>query len=209
MAQGLGVGASVRALPGVGKERMFEPFLKGEFLAPSANGFVRIAPKTPALDFFNSLWSFKTSFISNDQGIVFCYLSFCIKAKRKVNPLCFPDAMYCVPTQRTLPVPPLKGGKWGVVWFVFCFIRYVFRTQYCVPTGVIISFVLICHFGIPCCISVIKLIFVRFFFVGTRHDASVIVLVSVFADASCCVPTFSSFVFCGHTMACPYLSLIT
>ena len=28
-----------------------------------------------------------------------------------------------------------------------------------------------------------------FIFVGTRHDASVIVLVSVYADASCCVPT--------------------
>ena len=37
------------------------------------------------------------------------------------------------------------------------------------------------------------LLFVRFFFVGTRHDASVIVLVSVFADASCCVPTILIF----------------
>ena len=46
--KGLGVGASVRTLPGAVKERMFE---RSEFLAPAANGFVRIAPKTPALDF--------------------------------------------------------------------------------------------------------------------------------------------------------------
>ena len=47
--KGLGVGASVRALPEAGKERMSE---RSEFLAPSANGFARIAPKTPALDLF-------------------------------------------------------------------------------------------------------------------------------------------------------------
>ena len=47
--KGLGVGASVRTLPGAGKERMFE---RSEFLDPAANGFVRIAPETPALDFF-------------------------------------------------------------------------------------------------------------------------------------------------------------
>ena len=49
MERGLGVGASVRALPGAEKERMSE---RSEFLAPTANGFVRIAPKTPALDLF-------------------------------------------------------------------------------------------------------------------------------------------------------------
>ena len=47
--KGLGVGASVRALPEAGKERMSE---RSEFLAPSVNGFARIAPKTPALDLF-------------------------------------------------------------------------------------------------------------------------------------------------------------
>ena len=46
--KGLGVGASVRALPEAGKERMSE---RSKFLAPSANGFARIAPETPALDF--------------------------------------------------------------------------------------------------------------------------------------------------------------
>ena len=48
MAKGLGVGASVRTLPGAGKEVLFEHEVR--VLAPSANGFVRIAPKTPALD---------------------------------------------------------------------------------------------------------------------------------------------------------------
>jgi hypothetical protein len=47
--KGLGVGASVRTLPGAGKERMFE---RSEFLAPAANGFVRIAPETQPLIFF-------------------------------------------------------------------------------------------------------------------------------------------------------------
>ena len=47
--KGLGVGASVRTLPGAVKERMFE---RSEFLAPAANGFVRIAPKTQPLIFF-------------------------------------------------------------------------------------------------------------------------------------------------------------
>ena len=45
--KGLGVGASVRALLGVGKERMSE---RSEFLAPATNGFARIAPETPALE---------------------------------------------------------------------------------------------------------------------------------------------------------------
>ena len=48
MAKGLGVGALLRALLGVGKERMSE---RSEFLAPATNSFARIAPKTPALDF--------------------------------------------------------------------------------------------------------------------------------------------------------------
>ena len=47
--KGLGVGASVRTLPGAGKERLSEHEVR--VLAPAANGFVRIAPKTPALDF--------------------------------------------------------------------------------------------------------------------------------------------------------------
>ena len=47
--KGLGVGASVRALPEAGKERLFEHEVR--VLAPSANGFARIAPETPALDF--------------------------------------------------------------------------------------------------------------------------------------------------------------
>ena len=49
MVSGLGVGALLRALLGVGKERMFE---WNEFLAPATNSFARIAPKTPALDFY-------------------------------------------------------------------------------------------------------------------------------------------------------------
>ena len=48
--KGLGVGASVRALPEAGKEVLSEHVVR--VLAPSANGFARIAPKTPALDFF-------------------------------------------------------------------------------------------------------------------------------------------------------------
>ena len=40
----------MRALPGAGKERLFEHEVR--VLAPSANGFARIAPETPALDFF-------------------------------------------------------------------------------------------------------------------------------------------------------------
>jgi hypothetical protein len=51
--KGLGVGASVRTLPGAGKERMFE---RSEFLAPAANGFVRIAPETQPLIFLLSLF---------------------------------------------------------------------------------------------------------------------------------------------------------
>ena len=47
--KGLGVGASVRTLPRAVKERMFE---RSEFLAPAANGFVRIAPETQPLIFF-------------------------------------------------------------------------------------------------------------------------------------------------------------
>ncbi len=50
MAKGLGVGALLRTLPGAGKEVLFEH--KVRVLAPTANGFVRIAPKTPALDLF-------------------------------------------------------------------------------------------------------------------------------------------------------------
>ena len=50
MAKGLGVGVSVRALPGAEKEVLFEHEVR--VLAPSANGFARIAPKTPALDSF-------------------------------------------------------------------------------------------------------------------------------------------------------------
>ena len=46
--KGLGVGASVRALPGAGKERLFEHEVR--VLAPAANGFARIAPETPALE---------------------------------------------------------------------------------------------------------------------------------------------------------------
>ena len=57
--KGLGVGASVRTLLGAVKERMFE---RSEFLAPAANGFVRIAPKTPALDF-----SFVNFFVSRQR----------------------------------------------------------------------------------------------------------------------------------------------
>ena len=48
--KGLGVGASVRTLPGAGKERLSEHEVR--VLAPAANGFVRIAPETPALDLF-------------------------------------------------------------------------------------------------------------------------------------------------------------
>ena len=48
--KGLGVGASVRALPEAGKEVLSEHVVR--VLALAANGFVRIAPKTPALDFF-------------------------------------------------------------------------------------------------------------------------------------------------------------
>jgi hypothetical protein len=47
--KGLGGGASVRTLPGAGKEVLFEHVVR--VLAPAANGFVRIAPETPALDF--------------------------------------------------------------------------------------------------------------------------------------------------------------
>ena len=48
--KGLGVGASVRALPEAGKEVLSEHVVR--VLAPSANGFARIAPKTPPLIFF-------------------------------------------------------------------------------------------------------------------------------------------------------------
>ena len=56
--KGLGVGALVRTLPGVEKEVLFEHEVR--VLAPSANGFVRIAPKTPALDSFCYLFRIKT-----------------------------------------------------------------------------------------------------------------------------------------------------
>ena len=39
----------MRALPEAGKEVLSEHVVR--VLAPSANGFARIAPKTPALDF--------------------------------------------------------------------------------------------------------------------------------------------------------------
>ena len=63
--KGLGVGASVRTLPGAGKERMFE---RSEFLAPAANGFVRIAPKTQPLIFF-----FVTFFLHQGKKESECY----------------------------------------------------------------------------------------------------------------------------------------
>ena len=47
--------------------------------------------------------------------------------------------------------------------------------------------------GTPCPYWVVFVLL--FIFVGTRHDASVIVLVSVIADASCCVPTFILYVY--------------
>ena len=40
----------MRTLPEAGKEVLFEHVVR--VLAPAANGFVRIAPETPALDFF-------------------------------------------------------------------------------------------------------------------------------------------------------------
>ena len=62
MAKGLGVGALLRDLLGVGKERMSE---RSEFLAPATNSFARIAPETPALDF-----SFVIFSLYQDKGKV-------------------------------------------------------------------------------------------------------------------------------------------
>ena len=62
--KGLGVGASVRTLPGAGKEVLFEHVVR--VLAPAANGFVRIAPETPALDFsFVTFLCIKTLFLNS------------------------------------------------------------------------------------------------------------------------------------------------
>ena len=60
----------MRALPGAGKERLFEHEVR--VLAPAANGFARIAPETPALDFF--LCNFL--FVSRQKGKL-------VKAKEK------------------------------------------------------------------------------------------------------------------------------
>ena len=67
----------MRILPGAGKERMFE---RSEFLAPAANGFIRIAPKTPALDFsFVTFLCIKTLFLNSKINNVLS------EAKGKVN----------------------------------------------------------------------------------------------------------------------------
>ena len=63
--KGLGGGASVRTLPGAVKERMFE---RSEFLAPAANGFVRIAQETQPLIFF-----FVTFFLHQGKKESECY----------------------------------------------------------------------------------------------------------------------------------------
>ena len=78
----------MRILPGAGKERMFE---RSEFLAPAANGFIRIAPKTPALDFsFVTFLCIKTLFLNSKINNVLS------EAKGKVNAIT--DTARRVPT---------------------------------------------------------------------------------------------------------------